>query len=49
MNAGMKQNCNFLLYAIIMERQVTAYTEFRVKLHHEDGLQKVDSRPANTF
>ena len=26
-----------------MERQVTAFIEFRVKLHHEDGLTEGDS------
>ena len=32
-----------------MERQDIAYIELRVKLYHEDGLQKVDSHPPNTF
>ena len=35
MDAGMEQSCNFLLYMIIMERQDTTYTEFRVELLHK--------------
>ena len=42
MDAGMEQSCHFLLYTIIMERQDTTYTEFRVELLHEDGYKEDD-------
>ena len=44
MDAGMKQIC-ISFYTITVERQVTAYIDLRVKLHHGDGLTEGDPPP----
>ena len=44
MGAGMKQIC-ISYYTITVERQVTAYIDLRVKLHHGDGLTEGDPPP----
>ena len=44
MDAGMKQIC-ISFYTITVERQVTAYIDLRVKLHHGDGLTEGDTPP----
>ena len=48
MGAGMKQIC-ISYYTITVERQVTAYIDLWVKLHHGDGLTEGDTPPPNSF
>ena len=48
-SSGIEKSCNFLLHSITIERQVSAYIELRVKLHHNGGLTDVNNPLPNSF
>ena len=48
-SSGIEKSCNFLLHSITSERQVSAYIELKVKLHHNGGLTDDNNPLPNSF